>query len=130
MNSKKKQEPKAKQSEVSGGTVTKKHTQIKKSLRIIGILLLVLSIGLISVGGYLFSRPILVPDFPFEEIGRSSFLGIVLLGGGSFLLVISLQLLYGAYVGTISKYLADETAPAVSTGTKAVTKGVREAGGA
>lgn len=43
--------------------------------------------------------------------------------------VISLQLLYGAYVGTISKYLADETAPAVSTDTKAVTKGVRDTGG-
>jgi hypothetical protein len=62
----------------------------------------------------------------FAKMGVTTFAifacGIVIMGVGSTILR------YG-YIGTVSKYVADETGPAISSVSKSIFTGVKEAGG-
>ena len=75
-------------------------------------------------------------DMDFDEFasameleGDLAFLGIGLLAGGGFMIIIGIWAYSFTHLGKITKYVADEVSPAAKTMTKAVAEGLGDGGG-
>lgn len=115
-----------------------KNQGVKKVLRIIGGILLGVGIILIIIGsitfigfGFLF-RSSTSPESAFKGFGTvalgmiASFIGFVMAGAGAFMLYLS-------FLGSVAKFYADETKPAVRTmgegAGEGLATGIRNGGG-
>jgi hypothetical protein len=90
--------------------------------------------GIISLSFSFIVKPnISMPPDEFQRAMELSstytLIGMGLLAGGGFMIVISIALLNWAHIGKISSYLAEEVSPAATKLTGAVVKGVQEGGG-
>lgn len=115
-----------------------KNQGVKKGMRIIGGILLAVGIVLIIIGLVLFigfgifagpptSEGSLMKGFGTAALGMiASFAGFVMVGIGA-------MLLYLSFLGTVAKFYADETQPAVRTmgegAGEGVATGIRKGGG-
>ena len=102
----------------------------RNSLKIIGSILIIIGIPLAIIG---FSSIIILQanffSLSLEESSALSAQAFGCLVPGMFLTVIGLGVLRVGYVGKMSKYIADETGPAISSVTKSITSGIKEGGG-
>ncbi len=115
------------------------HSAAKRKGQILGISLLgvggvITVLGLILLISNLF--PNITGDMGFEDIfgamGQSfigSFISMIMLFVGGVMVIIGIYILFFSNIGKIAAYVADETAPATTTVSSAVTKGLREGGG-
>lgn len=106
------------------------HEKGRKWSKIIGAIMIIIGIPLAIIG---FSSMIVLQanffSLSFEELDTLSAQIFGCLVPGMFLTVIGLGTLRVGYVGKMSKYIADETGPAISSVTKSITSGIKEAGG-
>jgi len=116
-----------------------KYAKGKRKARIIGKLLLIVGVVLL-IGGitslifsFILSPNISMPPDEFvramELASTLSFMGIGLIAGGAFSVMIGVALLYWTHLGKITSYVAEEVSPAATKLTGAVVKGVQEGGG-
>lgn len=106
------------------------HKKGRNGLIISGCIMIIIGITLAIIG---FSSIIeLQANFfslSFEESSALSARAFANLVPGMFLIVIGGGLLRFGYIGKVSKYIADETGPAISSVTKSITSGIKEGGG-
>ncbi|MFX1254914.1 MAG: zinc ribbon domain-containing protein [Promethearchaeota archaeon] len=115
------------------------HSAAKRKGQILGISLLGSGVVIAVIGLVLFlstAFPSITGNMGFEDIlgafGQSfigSFIGLIILFVGSVMVIIGIYVLFFSNIGKIASYVADETAPATTTMSGAVTKGLREGGG-
>lgn len=99
-------------------------------LIIIGFILIAIGIPLAIAGFSSFFQ--LQSDFfslSFEESSALSAQAFANLVPGAFLAIIGIGLLRFGFIGRVSKYIADETGPAISSVSESITRGVKEGGG-
>ena len=106
------------------------HKKGRNWLIIIGCIMIIIGIPFAIIG---FSSIIeLQANFfslSFEESSALSAQIFANLVPGMFLIVIGFGILRFGYIGRVSKYIADETGPAISSVTKSITSGIKEGGG-
>jgi hypothetical protein len=106
------------------------HEKGRALLIIIGFILLIIGIPLVIVGFSSFLQ--LQSDFfslSFEENSALSTQAFGSLVPGMFLVIIGAGVLRFGFIGRVSKYIADETGPAISSVSESITRGVKEGGG-
>lgn len=106
------------------------HKKGRNWLIIIGLIMIIIGIPLAIIGFSSFIE--LQANFfslSFEESSALSAQAFANMVPGMFLIVIGIGLLRFGYIGKVSKYIADETGPAISSVTKSITSGIKEGGG-
>jgi hypothetical protein len=106
------------------------HEQTRFGLRILGFILISIGIPLAIIGVVFFFE--LMTNSSSLSFDESAALGAKVFGflaSGMLLIAFGSTVLRFGYLGKVSKYIADETGPAISSVSKSVFKGVKEAGG-
>jgi hypothetical protein len=106
------------------------HEKGRALLIIIGFVLIVIGIPLVIAGFSSFFQ--LQSNFfslSFEESSALSAQAFASIVPGMFLTIIGAGVLRFGFIGRVSKYIADETGPAISSVSESITKGVKKGGG-
>ena len=116
--------------------MSKKYSGVKKGMLIGGIILLIFGIILLIYGFLGFAGVHGSSGEGFDGINERAsqgFSSIFSIAGGGFLTMIGLALIYISQIRRVTKYVATETAPAVTTVTEAagegIAKGINKSGG-
>lgn len=110
-----------------------KYSGFKKVILSIGIVMLIIGIILVIYGIMSFGGLFGASSGNINQFASTGFTSMAMMGGGGFLLVIGIGLVYFSQIRRVSSYVATETAPAVETTVHAMGKGaasgISEAGG-
>ena len=92
----------------------------RTTARLIGFVLLAVGLAIAIKGGYEFVQD---ADSDAVDTGLSGFSGILMLGGGGFLVVFGLAALNAGYLGATARYTAGETMPVMKDSAAYLTDG-------
>ncbi|MFX1402779.1 MAG: zinc ribbon domain-containing protein [Promethearchaeota archaeon] len=110
----------------------KKARTIGKFLLVFGVILVIGGIISLIISFIVSPKVGMTPDDytrAMELSGSLALLGMGLLAGGGFSVMIGIALLLWTRLGKITSYVAEEVSPAATKLTGAVVKGVQEGGG-
>ena len=100
------------------------YTDAKKIMRIVGIILLVVGIIFAAYGFTFFGKH----GDSFEESSSYGNTWFIFTGIGMFSVFVGIVLLKFSLIRPISKYIATEASPAITTASHAIGKGLKESG--
>ena len=98
------------------------HGTTKSVLRILGAILIIIGLILVIVGVIQQSSKEMGEEGWFEQASG----GLIIAFVGGTMIMFGIAMLYVSFIGKISKYYADETAPAFETASGAVGRGLSE----
>jgi hypothetical protein len=84
---------------------------VRTTLRVVGVLLLVVGAAGVIVGAVLFARGLLADDM--DSMGRYALIGVAVVGGGGLLAVLGIGALSAGFLGGRTRYVATEALPVV-----------------